>query len=209
MGRVWRWIGVLTVVLLFATAAAAALPRFAFELSGPHTVKRSTAALDKPLEKAIDTALEKTSILTVEEAMDFALSASDKLLHFGLDHSTSMAFSASDREGNCIEYAHLFARVFDKAAQKGGLAARAYAVHSEKAQVFGRALPLKGFGDHDWALIQDGSGDDAKRWFVDPSMHDAGLGWDISANVKGTVGAPPAPKPRATPEAAKKTPKKP
>lgn len=218
MGRVWRWIGVLAVVLLFATVAAAALPRFAFELHAPHTVKRSTAALDKPLERAVDTALEKTPITTVEEAMDFALSASDKLLHFGLGHPTSMSFTPAAREANCIEYAHLFARVFDKAAEKGGLGARAFAVHSDKARVFGRAIPMKGWDDHDWVLIQEGKGDDARRWFVDPSMHDAGLGWDISANVKGPVSAPvhkPAPrepsdnKERAVPRAAKKTGKKP
>lgn len=200
--------------MLFATAAAAAVPRFAFELLAPHVVKRSTASLDKPLEKAIATALDKTTITTVEEAMDFSLSVTDKLLHFGLDHPTSMSFTAADREGNCIEYANLFARVFDKAAHKGGLTARAFAVHSDKAHLFGRAVPLKGFGDHDWALIQDGQGDEAQRWFVDPTMHDAGLGWDVSANVKGAVHAPvkakhePHTKGHAVPRAAKKTPKK-
>ncbi len=124
MRRVWRWIGVLAVILLFATAAAAAIPRFGFELHAPHTVKRSAAVLDKPLDRAIDTALAKNDIHSVEEAMDFALSASDKLLRFGLEHATSMSFSASEREGNCIEYAHFFARVFDKAATKAGLSAR-------------------------------------------------------------------------------------
>lgn len=189
MGRVWRWIGVLAVVLLFATAATAAIPHFAVEFLAPHVVKRGAAVLDKPLDRAVDTALGKTEIKTVQEAMDFALSASDKLLHFGLEHPTSMSFSATEREGNCIEYANLFARVFDKAAQKGGLTARAYSVHSAKVRVFGRALPMRGWGDHDWVLIQDGTGDDAQRWYVDPTLHDAGLGWDISANVRGPVSA--------------------
>ena len=199
MRRLWRWIGVLSVVLLFATAASAALPHFAFELLGPHVVKRSTAVLDEPLKRAVDLALSKAEITSVESAMDFSLSASDKLLHFGLEHPTSMAFTAAEREGNCIEYANLFARVFDKAAAKAGLTARAYAVHSAKAQVFGRIMPLRGWGDHDWVLIQDGTGEDAQRWFVDPTMHDAGLGWDISANVRGPVNvtAPAAPKPSA------------
>jgi hypothetical protein len=210
MRRVFRWIGVLAVVMLFATATAAAVPRFALELLAPHVVKRSAAMLDKPLDRALATALDKTTITTVEEARDFSLSVTDKLLRFGLDHTTSMSFSAAEREGNCIEYANLFARVFDKAAQKGGLEARAFAVHSDKAHLFGRAVPLKGFGDHDWVLIQDGQGDDAGRWFVDPTMHDAGLGWDIAANVKGVVNAPvnprhePPPKGRTAPRAAKK-----
>jgi len=216
MRRLWRWIGVLAVVLLFATAAGAALPHFAIEFLPPHTVQRSLAALDKPLDQAVDTALGKTSVTTVEEAMDFALSASDKILHFGLKHPTSMAFTAAEREANCIEYAHLFARVFDKAAQKGGLGARAYAVHSAEARFFSRALPMRGWGDHDWVLIQDGSGPEAKRWFVDPTLHDFGLGWDISANVRGPVSAdalqvvkPQRDKPRRGPPAAVKKSAKP
>ena len=190
MQRVWRWIGVLAVVLLFATAAGAALPRYAFSLLPPHTAKRSAAVLDKPLERAVDASLAKAVPESVEGAMDMALSASDKLLHFGLEHTTSMSFAAAEREGNCIEYAHLFARVFDRAAQKGKLDARAYVVHSAKAEVLGRALPFRGWGDHDWVIIQEGTGADAKRWYVDPTMHDAGLGWDISANVRGVVKLP-------------------
>ncbi|MFT3773385.1 MAG: hypothetical protein QM820_49025 [Minicystis sp.] len=218
MRRLWRWIGVLAVILLFATAAAAAIPRYAVELLAPHVVKRSAAVLDKPLDRAIDTALAKTEIHSVEEAMDFALSASDKLLRFGLEHPTSMSFSASEREGNCIEYANFFAKVFDKAAAKAGIEARAYAVHSAKARVFGHAVPLRGWDDHDWVLIQEGSGDDARRWFVDPTMHDAGLGWDISSNVRGPVHveAKPAAREstddkasRSIPQAAKKSAKTP
>jgi hypothetical protein len=129
-----------------------------------------------------------------------------------------MSFSAAEREGNCIEYAHLFARVFDKAAAKAGLSARAYAVHSAQARIFGHAVPMRGWDDHDWVLIQDGTGDEARRWFVDPTMHDAGLGWDISPNVRGTVSADAKPAPReesghkserALPQAAKKSAKAP
>ncbi|APR83461.1 Hypothetical protein A7982_08810 [Minicystis rosea] len=208
----------LAVILLCTTAAAAAIPRYAVEFLAPHTAKRSTAVLDKPLDRAVDTALGKAEIHSVEEAMDFALSASDKLLRFGLEHPTSMSFSASEREGNCIEYAHFFARVFDKAASKAGLSARAYAVHSEKARVFGKTMPLRGWDNHDWVLIQEGNGEDARRWFVDPTLHDMGLGWDISTNVHGpiTVDAKIAPREdsgdkanRSLPQAAKKSTKTP
>ena len=202
MRRLWGWIGVLSVVLLFATVAGAALPHFAFELLGPHVARRSTAVLDEPLKRAVDTALAATELASVESAMDFSLSATDKLLHFGLEHPTSTAFSAAEREGNCIEYANLFVRVFDKAAAKAGLGARAYAVHSDKARLFGRAMPLRGWGDHDWVLIQDGVGEDAKRWYVDPTMHDFGLGWDISANVRGPVSLEAKPAARRTGDAA-------
>jgi hypothetical protein len=190
MQRVWRWLGVLAFVLLFATAAGAALPRFAFQLLPPHTAKRSAAVLEKPLERAVDASLAKAQLDSVQAAMDFSLSASDKLLHFGLEHPQSLSFTAAEREGNCIEYAHLFARIFDKAAAVAKLDARAWVVHSAKAEVLGRKLPFRGWGDHDWVLIREGSGDDAKLWYVDPTMHDAGLGWDISANVRGTVKLP-------------------
>lgn len=190
MGRLWRWLGVLAVVLLFATAAGAALPHFAFELLPPHTAKRSGATLDKALERAVEASLAKANLENVEGAMDFSLAATDKLLRFGLEHQTSMSFAAAEREGNCIEYAHLFAKVFERAAQKSKLDARAFVVHSGKAQVLGHKLPWKGFEDHDWVLIQQGTGDEARRFYVDPTMHDAGLGWDISANVHGTVKLP-------------------
>ena len=187
MRGLWRWIGVLSVVLLFATVAGAALPHFAFELLGPHVARRSAAVLDEPLRRAVDTALAGTELTSVESAMDFSLSATDKLLHFGLEHPTRMSFGAAEREGNCIEYADLFARIFDKAAARAGLTARAHAVHSDKARMFGQAMPLRGWGDHDWVLIQDGTGEEARRWYVDPTMHDLGLGWDISTNVRGPV----------------------
>jgi hypothetical protein len=190
MRRLWRWLGVLAVILLFATAAGAALPHFAFQLLAPHTAKRSTAVLERPLERAVDASIVKAAPDSVESAMDVALAVSDKILHFGLDHPTSFSFAAAEREGNCIEYAHLFARVFDKAAAKSKLDARAFVVHSAKAEVLGHKLPFRGFEDHDWVLIQEGSGDDARRWYVDPTMHDAGLGWDISTNVRGAVKLP-------------------
>lgn len=190
MRRLWRWLGVVAVVLLFATAAGAALPRFAFALLAPHTAKRSMAVLDKPLERAVETSLARTTIDSVEAAMDFSLAASDKILHFGLGHPQSLTFAAAEREGNCIEYAHLFARVFEKAAAKGKLDARVFVVHSAKAELFGRKVPFPGWEDHDWVLIQQGTGETARRWYVDPTLHDAGLGWDISANVRGAVKVP-------------------
>jgi hypothetical protein len=198
MRRLWRGLGVLAVILLFATAAGAALPRFAFQLLPAHTDRRSAAVLDKALDRAVDASLGRAAIDSVEAAMDFSLSASDRLLRFGLHHPQSLTFSAAEREGNCVEYAHLFARVFDKAAQRAGLDARAYVVHSARAELFGRKVPLPGWEDHDWVLIQTGPGDEARRLYVDPTMHDAGLGWDVSANVRGAVKLPSEPPVKAS-----------
>jgi hypothetical protein len=193
MARVGRWIWVTLALLLIATAAGAALPHFAFELLAPHTARRSAASLDDPLRRAIDDGLARKEPATVDQALDFALSVTDQLLYFGLSHSTSQSFSAAPREGNCIEYAHLFAKVFDKAAAKKGLSARAFVVHSEKARLFGQKMPMKGWEDHDWVVIEDKSGDEKgapRRLYVDPTLHDAGLGWDIEANVKGQINLP-------------------
>jgi hypothetical protein len=175
---------------LFATAAFAALPDYALELLPPHVLHRSSAVLNEPLRRTIDASLAGASVSTLESARDFSLATTDALLHFGLDHTTSFAFAASEREGNCIEYSHLFARVFERVAGKIGLDARAYVVHSSTAHLFGRQLPFRGFADHDWVLVVDGTGEDARRFYIDPTLHDVGLGWDISSNVRGTVNVP-------------------
>ncbi len=191
MRRLARWLSVTLVILLFATAAAAALPHYGLELHAPHAARRSTATLDEPLRKAIDSNLERAKPASVDEALDFALSVTDRVLHFGLEHMTRLSFTTEEREANCIEYAQLFGRVFDRAAAKGGHKARAYVVHSDDARVFGQRVPLRGFDDHDWVLIEDRSEPgEARRLYVDPTLHDAGLGWDIAAAVKGEVRLP-------------------
>lgn len=193
MARVGRWIWVTLALLLFATAAGAALPHFAFELQAPHTARRSSATLDESLRRAIDAGIVKSEPDTVDKALDFSLAVTDKILHFGLSHPTSLGFAAVEREGNCIEYAQLLAKVFDKVAADRHLPARAFAVHSDKARLFGQKVPMKGWDDHDWVLIEDRSGDDKappRRLFVDPTLHDAGFGWDIASAVKGEIKLP-------------------
>lgn len=188
MRRLGRFLWITFAVLLFATAAAAALPHFAFELHAPHTARRSTATLDEALRRAVDAGLAKAPPGSVEEALDYSLSVTDRLFHFGLEHPTSLSFVAAEREANCIEYAQAFARVFERVAEKGKLKARAFVIHSHNARVFGQKLPFRGWEDHDWVLIEDRTGPgDARRLYVDPTLHDAGLGWDVSSNVKGEI----------------------
>ncbi len=192
MRRLGRCLWITAALLLIATAAVAAIPRFGIELHAPHTARRKAATLDKDLARAIEASLARATIGTVEEARDFALAVTDRMLHFGLEHETRMSFDSTPREANCIEYAHLFAYVFDMAAERARLPARAYVIHTEKARVFGQKVPLRGFDDHDWALIEDrsiGTGE-ARRLYVDPTLHDAGLGWDISASVRGNIQLP-------------------
>jgi hypothetical protein len=122
----------------------------------------------------------------------------DESLFFGLDHRTTLTFTVGEREGNCIEYAHLFAHVFNQAAKRAGLRATASVIHSADARVLGQKLPFRGFEDHDWVLIEDrssstpspaaGSSREARRLlYVDPALNDAWLGWDISSIVHGPV----------------------
>jgi len=64
----------------------------------------------------------------VDGLVKSALDATGAQLHFGLQHRTSTSFDVGEREGNCIEYAELFAAIFNR--EKGGLDARVYVVHS-------------------------------------------------------------------------------
>ncbi|MDI1475121.1 hypothetical protein [Polyangium sp. y55x31] len=171
------------------TLFAIALTRANVGLSGPHTTRASSATLDKPLEAAIEFKLREARLATVEEALELSLRLTGARLHFGLGHPTRLSFGAEEREGNCIEYAHLFARIFDMAAARSKLSARAYVVHSAQAEVFEKVVPLPGLRDHDWVVIEDDTPGEKKQWFVDPAFEDAWLGWDLTHNVKGDVKA--------------------
>jgi hypothetical protein len=172
----------ITAIILGALAiASVCAARFGISLLPPHVARRSSATVSPKLLAEIDAAAP--AVATVADARAVALRITGAHLHFGLSHPTTLAFDVGERERNCIEYAHLFARVFDQLASKAGISARAYAVHSTKARVFGIKVPLRGFEDHDWALIDGG----ATRIYVDASFYDAGMGWDLASNVVGTV----------------------
>lgn len=193
MRGIVRFFWICAALLFVSVAAGAAVPHYAVELHGPHAARRSQANLDEDFGRLIEGALDKSKPESVDAAMEFALSATDKFLHFGLEHPTSKSFTSTPREGNCIEYAELFARIFERAVKGAHIDARAFVVHSDKARVFGQKVPLRGWGDHDWVLIEDrslGSKEEARRLYVDPTLHDVGLGWDIASNVKGSVTLP-------------------
>lgn len=190
MRGIGRFLWITVVLLLIATAAVAALPHYAFELLAPHVARRSQAKLDDDFGRLIETALDKSKPDNVDAALDFSLSATDKFLYFGLSHPTSRSFTTTPREGNCIEYAELFAQIFERAVKGAHLDAKVYVIHSDKARAFGQKVPFPGWGDHDWVLIEDrsaGPKEEVRRLYVDPTLHDMHLGWDISSNVKGAV----------------------
>lgn len=178
-------IALAVLAILGFLAFGIALARARVGLLGPHVVQGSLARFDAPLDAAIRYQIEAEKLQTVEEALRFSLKITGNQLRFGLGHPTKYAFGAETRSANCIEYAHLFVRIFDMAATRHKIKAKAYVVHSTRAEVFQRSLPFPGLRDHDWVLIVDNV--DKRRWFVDPSFDDVGLGWDLETNVVGDV----------------------
>lgn len=154
----------------------------------PHAARASAASLDAALSRSVDARIEGASLASTEAVLQFALAATARDLHFGLAHTTTLRFGTTDREANCIEYAHLFTAIFNRAAAKKQVAARAWVVHSE-ARVLGQKLPVRGLDDHDWVLIVPRDPTE-KRRLVDPTFYDFGLGWDIASNVSGAVKTP-------------------
>jgi hypothetical protein len=80
----------------------------------PHHVKRPAAVIDGAALRTLDAQIDAAHLAGADQALRFALDATAARLHFGLAHRTSLAFGA-EREGNCIEYAHLFAAIFERA----------------------------------------------------------------------------------------------
>ena len=182
----------LLVAVLGALLVAPARPTLAqlpVTFHPPHTVRASAATLAPELARVVDERIREAAPDSLDAALHLALDVAGQKLHFGLDHRTTLAFGAKEREGNCIEYAHLFAVVFDRAARQRGIAARAYVVHSADARVLGEKLAARGLGDHDWVLVV-GTAGPPRRLFVDPTFFDFGLGWDITSSVTGDVRAP-------------------
>lgn len=176
----------MTILLAHAILLAGLLLPVTFH--APHTSRASAASLDEPLARSIDARVRDAHLTTTEDVLQFGLAATARELHFGLAHRTTLRFGTTDREANCIEYAHLFVAIFNRAAAKKHVAARAWVVHSE-ARVLGQKLPMHGLDDHDWVLIVPVDGKE-KRRFVDPTFYDLGLDWDATSRVVGAVKTP-------------------
>jgi len=184
-------VGVAVLGLLLVTGfARGALAQLVVSFRSPHTARVPSATLSSELAKRVDETLGQAPPKSPEELLTFALRTTGAELHFGLGHRTSLRFEGREREGNCIEYAELFATLYNRAAVRTAVTARAYSVHSGDARVFGQTLPVRGFGDHDWVLIVIRKGSESTQLFVDPTLYDAGLGWDISRSVEGKVTPP-------------------
>jgi hypothetical protein len=154
----------------------------------PHAARAPTASLSPDLIASVDSAAAKAAARTPADLVTFALAVTSRQLHFGLKHQTRLAFDGVEREGNSVEYAELFAALFNR--ERGRIDARAWVVRSD-ATLLGQRMADPAWRDHDWVLVVARSPDgNNHRLFVDPTLYDFGLGWDISAAVQGTAALP-------------------
>ena len=157
---------------------------------GPvHHVREPTAALSPSL--AQDLSARASDVHDLLAAEDVALQLTSDLLYFGFRHRTDLRFEHA-RQANAVEYAELFASAFNHVVREAQLTAHAQVVRSQPTSLMGLNPSHPAMQVHDWVVIADGS----RRRYVDPMLHDAWLGRDVSRNVQGAVDTrPPMPTP--------------
>jgi len=186
-------------LLPFAALAGVALVVRLYGLGwGPqHRLSEPVAQLGPRVSAAI--AEQAREVEDLDDAQSAALQITGALLHFGFRHRSELRFD-QPRQGNSLEYAALFSVVFNQLASTAKLAAHAQLVHSEPTSLVGFLPSHTAFRSHDWVAIRDG---DHER-YVDPTLHDAWLGADISRNVQGSLAGArrvrTAPRPGQRPE---------
>jgi hypothetical protein len=183
-------LAILTIVAVTSLVRVAPA-QMLITLRAPHAVRDPKAIVDDGLLERIDARAAAAKIETPEQLVAFALHETGSMLHFGLAHPTRLRFDATDREGNCVEYAELLATVLNR--ERAQLHARAWVVRSD-ARLLGHAIVDPAWKDHDWVLLVVHSTDGTRRLYVDPTLDDMGLGWDLSRAVRGDVrvGSDPA-----------------
>jgi hypothetical protein len=179
-------VAILAVVGIVTTARnAIAQTLVTFQV--PHLVRAPAATVDLALGQRIDMQAAAAKMTTPDDLVAFALRTTASALHFGLQHRTRLSFDGAEREGNCVEYAELFASIVNR--EHGNVDARAWVVRSD-AKVLGTTMPDAAWKDHDWVLVVARTSEGAHRLYVDPTLYDMGLGWDISRAVRGDVRLP-------------------
>lgn len=183
-----RWLVTSCAVTCFASMALArdTIAQTLVTFTAPHAVRPPTARLSSALDAKLDRDAATARTETPAALVQFALRETSTLLRFGLGHRTRTSFDVGEREGNCVEYAELFAAIFDR--ERGHLDGRAWVVRSQ-ARILGRQATDPAWRDHDWVLVVAAG----RTLFVDPTLYDEGLGWNIAAMVRGDVRPPGAP----------------
>lgn len=173
---------------VFFTGLFAVLVRWhGLRVGGPHQLLSASAALTPALERKVDRLATSRGVDSPRKAIDLALELTSQSLRYGRDHRPSDQFDLAEREANDGEYSQLFAAIFNRIADGRELGARARPVRSAAPRIFGIKLPNPAFSHHDWVMVQPSAGTAAESWFVDPTLHDALMGWSIEGNVTGLV----------------------
>ncbi|MGE0328552.1 MAG: hypothetical protein AB7S68_39930 [Polyangiaceae bacterium] len=173
--------------VFFAGLCAVLVRWHGLRFGGPHQLLPASAGLAPALERKIDRLAASRSIDNPRKAIDLALELTSQNLRYGRDHRPSDQFDLGEREANDGEYSQLFTAIFNRIADGRELKARARPIRSSAPRVFGIKLPNPAFSHHDWVMVQPRDGTAAESWFVDPTLHDALMGWSIEGNVTGLV----------------------
>lgn len=181
-----RWIAIAGLLVLILSVGLVVGARLTLKLR-IHNTRSPLADLTHDLQVAIQKSTDGKTPGDMRSVIELSSQVVGRFLHYGQTHTTRLRFDAQPREGNSIEYATLFASVFNQLARWAKLEAHAAVVHSDQALVFGRSLPFRGMGYHEWVLVEQ---KDGARWFVDPLLADYHLGWNLEGNVEGDVPKP-------------------
>lgn len=156
-------------------------------LGGPHELLSYQASLSASLERRVDRLATARSIEHPRQGIDLALELTSQSLRFSPEFDELWEFDVSERAANQAAYSQLFSAIFNRIAEGRSIKARAWVVQSKSPRVFGLPIPHAAFKQHDWVIVQPTEGTAAESWFVDPTLHDALLGWNIEGNVTGLI----------------------
>lgn len=158
----------------------------ALSLVPPHRPIPLRATISDGLrDKADKVAMSVTSI---DQAIQAALAITGSSLSFGMGHKARWHFDEHERVAHCEEYAQLFAVLLARILAKAGHKARVAILRSD-TRILGRPVHRPGWRTHDWVRVVDTAS--KRRWCVDPSFADTGMGWDVSDNVFQPEGESP------------------
>lgn len=158
-----------------------------FTLGGGHVLRQPQATLSGPLQTRIDEIHTERMPSSAEEVRDLALRITAQLARFSLGHAEGRHFTLQPRAANCRELADLYGTVFNRIAERRQVAARALVVRSHDPRVFGFQIPHRSFRDHDWVLVQPAGATPSESWYVDPSLNEVWLDWNVEGNVRGSL----------------------
>lgn len=94
------------------------------------------------------------------------------------------ALEAKEQRLRRVMEARLWVDVLESSRSRGPMPV----IACIEEQHAGQTIPGRSCADHDWVLVE--AGRRQHRCFVDPSLYDLGLGWDIEGMVRGSVATP-------------------